>query len=82
MFAGCIFITAKILTSVLDSLCKKTKVSKIFMGGIVMSLVTSFPELISTIYGSFDNQPLFAIYNESGSNMSVIHISEPTRRLG
>lgn len=33
-----------------------------------MSLITSFPELISSIYGAISNNPMFAIYNETGSN--------------
>lgn len=46
-----------------------------------MSLVTSIPELISSIYGACSNEPLFAIYNETGSNtiqiflLSVVMVS-------
>lgn len=78
LFAGFVFIVAKILTSTLESLTNKIKVSKIFMGGIVMSLITSFPELVGSIYGVMDNNPLFSIYNETGSNVIQIFLLSST----
>ncbi len=39
-----------------------------------MSLITSIPELISSIYGACNNEPLFSIYNETGSNTIQIFL--------
>ncbi|MDE6476653.1 MAG: hypothetical protein K2L48_00375 [Mycoplasmoidaceae bacterium] len=65
---------AKLLTMALESLTNKVRISKIFMGGVVMSLVTSFPELVGSVYGAIEGNPLFSIYNESGSNSIQIFI--------
>lgn len=74
LFAGCVIAMAKLLTMTLESLINKVRISKIFMGGVVMSLVTSFPELVGSIYGAIEGDPLFSIYNESGSNSIQIFI--------
>ncbi len=74
LFAGCVVFMAKFLTMTLESLTDKIKISKIFMGGVVMSLVTSFPELVGSIYGAINQDPLFSIYNETGSNSIQIFL--------
>lgn len=74
LFACCVIAMAKLLTMTLESLTDKIRISKIFMGGVVMSLVTSFPELVGSIYGAIDQDPLFSIYNETGSNSIQIFL--------
>lgn len=67
-FLVLVVLFAKYITSLLEVISARTKFSKAFIGGVLMSLVVSLPELISSIYGGIQQDMLFGLYNESGSN--------------
>jgi Ca2+/Na+ antiporter len=62
-------LSAKFLSNYIVKISDATKISSGVLGGIFLSLVTSFPELISSIYAGLNKVPQFNYYNVSGSNM-------------
>lgn len=70
--AGLIVVIAKYLVGALEVISCKVTLSRAFLGGIVMSLVVSLPELVASIFGGIENTPMYSMYNETGSNMMQV----------
>ncbi len=70
--AGLIIIISKFLVRALEVIAARVNVSRAFLGGIVMSLVVSLPELVASVFGGIEGTPMYSLYNETGSNMMQI----------
>ena len=58
------------LSSILDQLDKRTKISSVFLGGLVLAVVTSLPDLFTAIASvCFIKQPSLAFGGILGSNI-------------
>lgn len=63
------------LSSILDQLDKRTKVSSVFLGGLVLAIVTSLPDLFTAISSvCFIKEPNLAFGGILGSNIVNIAI--------
>jgi Ca2+/Na+ antiporter len=69
LFACIVLLSAKFMSNYISKISDATKISSGVIGGIFLSLVTSFPELIAAIYSGTNKIPQFNYYNVSGANM-------------
>lgn len=71
----CIFLLAVCLSTILNQLDRRTKISNVFLGGVVLAGVTSLPELFTTISSAcLLQEPNLAFGGILGSNIMDIFI--------
>ncbi len=72
---ACIFVLSVALANLLNQLDKRTKISSLFLGGVVLAGVTSLPELFTTISSAcLLSEPNLAYGGILGSNIMNICI--------
>lgn len=68
VLAVCVALTAVKVSDYVAALAEKTALGGAFLGGFVLSLVTSLPELITSITASSINNPILSYGNIFGAN--------------
>lgn len=72
---ACILFLSVALASILNQLDRRTKISSVFLGGVVLAGVTSLPELFTTISSAcLLSEPSLAFGGILGSNIMNIFI--------
>lgn len=69
VFSAAVIFLASKAVSMLEVIAERTTIATAFIGGVLLSITTSLPELMSSIFSGINHHPEFGLSNVFGANM-------------